>query len=299
MADKAENLLYETLKQAMARALPHFSEPARALLSDRKSEQLLHFLTRVLEVNQQMNLTAITDPDEMMRLHLLDSLTILPIVQAEMAGKADTRPFSLLDLGSGAGFPGMPLKIFIPAMDLSFLDALQKRVRFLRETATAIGLDPPWQALHGRSEDLARQPAYRESYDLVVARAVAPLPLLLEYALGLPGGRPGCGCPRSGKNGSRPGKPRAARSLRRRSPADPGLPENGADPAKIPPSYGPNQETCALIGSQPVFSRAFRFLSWRFPASAYLSIRRGRRFFPSVSAKPPPPQTGISPEICK
>lgn len=178
----------QKLQTAWEKILPDLPAGAGSLLNEKKTEQILSFLSRMLEVNRQMNLTAITEPAEVMRLHVLDSLTLLPYLQEE--AQRQSQQLSLLDLGSGAGFPGMPLKILLPEVDLTLLDALQKRVRFLQETATEIGLAQPWRALHGRSEDLARQRAYREQYTIVTARAVAALPLLLEYALGLvqPGG---------------------------------------------------------------------------------------------------------------
>lgn len=135
-------------------------------------EALLAFSAAVLEKNKVMNLTAITDPAQAAELHLLDSLTLLKVLP--LAGK------SLLDVGTGAGFPGVPLKLAEPSLRLTLLDSLQKRMRWLEEEALpALGVEARF--LTGRAEDFARD--NREKFDVVTSRAVARLDLLCELCL--------------------------------------------------------------------------------------------------------------------
>ena len=135
-------------------------------------EALLAFGAAVLEKNKVMNLTAITDPAQAAELHLLDSLTLLKVLP--LAGK------SLLDVGTGAGFPGVPLKLAEPSLRLTLLDSLQKRMRWLEEEALpALGVEARF--LTGRAEDFARD--NREKFDVVTSRAVARLDLLCELCL--------------------------------------------------------------------------------------------------------------------
>ncbi|MBP3721874.1 MAG: 16S rRNA (guanine(527)-N(7))-methyltransferase RsmG, partial [Selenomonadaceae bacterium] len=129
------------------------------------------FYGLLIEWNERMNLTAITDEDEFIRKHILDSLSGLEYVKE---GK-------ILDLGSGAGFPGIPLKIYNEEFKITFLDALKKRLNFLDEVATKLSFQNV-TTIHGRAEDLAKTDL-RESFDTVVSRAVASLPILSEYAL--------------------------------------------------------------------------------------------------------------------
>lgn len=150
--------------------------------TDTAREQMLSFLQDMLETNLSLNLTAITEPEEVILLHVLDSLTLLPCLDYEMA---DGKPFRFLDLGTGAGFPGLPVKIMRPEIDLTLMDALAKRIRFLEKAATKIDLQGSWRALHMRGEEAAKLPEHREQYDFVAARAVAELRVLCEYALPL------------------------------------------------------------------------------------------------------------------
>src|SRR3989454_8454006 len=120
-----------------------------------------------------MNLTAITDPDEVLSKHFLDSLSVLQVY--------DQPRTRLLDIGSGAGFPGLPLKIMRPTWHVTLLEATGKKVKFLQHIIEALQLQNI-EALHGRAEELAPHQHYRASFDLVTARAVASLPTLLEYA---------------------------------------------------------------------------------------------------------------------
>ena len=141
-------------------------------LPDETVDRLVSFGEAVLEKNRVMNLTTITDPDQAAELHLLDSLTLLKVLP--LAGK------SLLDVGTGAGFPGVPLKLAVPSLRLTLLDSLQKRMRWLEDEALP-ALELEARFLSGRAEEFAAQ--YRERFDVVTSRAVARLNLLCELCL--------------------------------------------------------------------------------------------------------------------
>ncbi|HZO74442.1 MAG TPA: 16S rRNA (guanine(527)-N(7))-methyltransferase RsmG [Ktedonobacteraceae bacterium] len=134
--------------------------------------QLLRYRQELLDWNTRFNLTAITDPQEVLLKHFLDSLSLL-------AGY-DTSHTRLLDVGSGAGFPGLPLKIARPQWQVTLLEATGKKVTFLRHIVATLQLEHV-EVIQGRAEELAHRSRYRASYDLVTARAVASLPTLLEY----------------------------------------------------------------------------------------------------------------------
>ncbi|WP_325199784.1 16S rRNA (guanine(527)-N(7))-methyltransferase RsmG [Oscillibacter sp.] len=158
------------LRQGLAAlSLPTESVPA-----------LLRYWELLAEKNKVMNLTAITDPEDAARLHFLDSAALLTL--------ADLRGKSVVDVGTGAGFPGLPLKILEPSIHLTLLDAQRKRVDFLREVCEDLGLEGT-ECVHGRAEEFAG--ARREFFDFAVSRAVAALPVLAELCLPLvkPGGR--------------------------------------------------------------------------------------------------------------
>jgi len=135
--------------------------------------RLERFMDALLERNRVMNLTAVIEPEEVARRHFLDCLFLLTV--ADFSGKR------ILDVGSGAGFPAVPLLCYEPGLDMTALDATAKRIAFIDESCKGLGLDIT--AVAGRAEELGHQADFREQYDLVVSRAVAPLPLLAELCL--------------------------------------------------------------------------------------------------------------------
>ena len=130
---------------------------------------LLRYGHLLMETNKVMNLTAITDPADIAALHFLDSAALLTL--------EDFRDKTVVDVGTGAGFPGLPLKILEPTIHLTLLDSLGKRVQFLERVCQELGLADV-ACIHGRAEEFAA--AHRESFDLAVSRAVAALPVLCE-----------------------------------------------------------------------------------------------------------------------
>lgn len=157
-------------------------------VSDRQLEQLETYLQMVVEKNKVMNLTAITEREEFIEKHLLDSAAPLfaspKLLRLFLPQGNDTKAGAvrLLDVGTGAGFPGIPLKILCPSLSVTLLDSLRKRVDFLQEVIAALGLRDIC-AFHMRAEEGGRNAKLRESFDLVVSRAVANLSLLSEYDL--------------------------------------------------------------------------------------------------------------------
>ncbi|HCE74116.1 MAG TPA: 16S rRNA (guanine(527)-N(7))-methyltransferase RsmG [Lachnospiraceae bacterium] len=147
------------------------------VLTEEQTRQFEIYYNCMVEKNKVMNLTAITQPMEVVEKHYLDSLLVVRHVDL-------SRAISVLDMGTGAGFPGIPLKIVFPHLHVTLADSLNKRILFLDEVIDACGLTGI-DTVHGRAEDLGRNNNYREQYDLVVSRAVANLSTLSEYCLPL------------------------------------------------------------------------------------------------------------------
>ena len=144
------------------------------LTDDQKSQFDLYY-ELLIEWNRVMNLTGITDYDEVNLKHFTDSLTISRIIDMAQIN-------SLIDVGTGAGFPGIPIKIAFPHIKVYLLDSLNKRIKFLNEVIKKLGLKNIY-AFHGRAEDFAKDRQYREKFDVCVSRAVANLSTLSEYCI--------------------------------------------------------------------------------------------------------------------
>jgi len=182
------------------RAIIETVREAGVCLDKEKAGLLLSYYERLIETNKVMNLTAVTEFDDVVKKHFADSLTLWRIESANKKGgsdgsgsatdapdpgETDAAVFdgkSLIDVGTGAGFPGLPLAIVYPKMRVTLMDSLNKRTKFLEETVCELGLTNV-TVIHARAEDLARDKKHRESYDLAVSRAVANMSTLLEYTL--------------------------------------------------------------------------------------------------------------------
>lgn len=163
--DKNFNFFQKDLKQF------HIS------LSERQSEQFLQYYQLLKEWNSFMNLTAIIEFEEVLKKHFVDSVSLINAVP-----DLNEKPYTLIDVGTGAGFPGIPLKIVFPDLKITLLDSLNKRVQFLNEVVHILNLQDII-VVHGRAEDYAKPGKLRESFDLCVSRAVANLTTLSEYCL--------------------------------------------------------------------------------------------------------------------
>lgn len=144
-------------------------------LNENQESQFIEYYKMLIEWNQVMNLTAITEYDEVMQKHFVDSLSLVKGIDISLYE-------TLIDIGTGAGFPGIPLKIVFPHLKVVLLDSLGKRVKFLNAVVEKLGLDNI-KAIHGRAEDFSKQEEYREKFDICVSRAVANLSSLSEYCL--------------------------------------------------------------------------------------------------------------------
>ena len=155
-----------------------FIEEAKKInitFTEKQLEQFRIYYELLVEKNKVMNLTGITEWDEVLEKHFLDSISLIRSIDL-------SQNISVLDMGTGAGFPGIPLKIAFPNLQITLADSLNKRVLFLQEVIDALKIEGI-EAVHSRAEDLARDKNYREQYDLVVSRAVANLSTLSEYCL--------------------------------------------------------------------------------------------------------------------
>lgn len=146
-------------------------------LTDQQKEQFLLYYELLIEWNSFMNLTAITEYEDVMKKHFIDSLSLV-----KAYSEIRTKEIKVIDIGTGAGFPGIPLKIAFPQIELTLLDSLQKRINFLNEIVDRLGLEKV-ELIHGRAEDFAKPSMKREKYDICVSRAVANLSTLSELCL--------------------------------------------------------------------------------------------------------------------
>ena len=144
-------------------------------LTEKQIEQFLKYYEMLIDKNKVMNLTAITEYDEVIEKHFLDSISLCQIYDL-------SKPVKILDMGTGAGFPGVPLKIAFSEIEITLADSLNKRIKFLDEVVAELGLEKV-TTVHARAEELARNKEHRENYDLVVSRAVANLSTLGEYCI--------------------------------------------------------------------------------------------------------------------
>jgi 16S rRNA (guanine527-N7)-methyltransferase len=144
-------------------------------LSEKEEERFVKYSRLLVEWNEKINLTSIVDPEGISIKHFLDS--IVPIFKIDIKKES-----KMIDVGTGAGFPGIPLKIAFPELEIVLLDSLNKRINFLNQVIHSLGLEKI-STIHGRAEDFGRNPEYREQFDFCVSRAVARLVSLAEFCL--------------------------------------------------------------------------------------------------------------------
>ena len=148
------------------------------VLSQSQENKFVQYYELLIRWNSFMNLTAITEWEAVLKKHFIDSLSVINVLPA-----VKTQTFSVVDIGTGAGFPGIPLKIAFPQIRLTLIDSLQKRVKFLQEVVYSLEMEDV-QILHGRAEDFSKSgEKMREAYDLCVSRAVAKLSTLCEFCI--------------------------------------------------------------------------------------------------------------------
>ncbi len=154
-------------------------------LNEKQISQFMEYYEILIEWNSFMNLTAITEFQDILKKHFIDSLSLVKACE-----EIRTKSIKVIDIGTGAGFPGIPLKIAFPQIELTLLDSLQKRVKFLQEVSSRLELQNI-TFIHGRAEDFAKLDKEREKYDLCISRAVANLSTLAELCIPYvkPGGK--------------------------------------------------------------------------------------------------------------
>ncbi len=164
----------------MEKQLEIFEKDLKQLHLELSKKQILQFISYyelLIDWNSRMNLTAITEFEDVLKKHFIDSLSLISAVS-----DLTQKQYDLIDVGTGAGFPGIPLKIAFPNLKITLLDSLNKRIQFLNEVICKLELQDI-EAVHGRAEDFAKPDQFRERYDLCVSRAVANLATLSEYCI--------------------------------------------------------------------------------------------------------------------
>lgn len=161
------------LKEEFSEKIKEYMNKINIEISDKQIEKFFDYMNLLLEWNEKINLTAITEPEDIILKHFVDCATILKYIKDED---------KIIDIGTGAGFPGIPLKILNEKLDITLMDSLNKRINFLNEIINKLDLKNII-AIHARAEELARNKGYREKYDIATSRAVANLSTLSEYML--------------------------------------------------------------------------------------------------------------------
>lgn len=162
-------------KEEWKQQLQQQGKKLRIEINKQMQEKFYMYMELLQEWNEKINLTAIVKPEEILQKHFIDSLTILPFIEKHK---------SVLDVGTGAGFPGIPIKILENEIELTLMDALNKRLKFLDEVINILELSN-MTTVHARAEEAGKNQKLREQFDIVIARAVAPLVILAEYMLPL------------------------------------------------------------------------------------------------------------------
>lgn len=161
------------LKEEFSEKIKEYMNKINIEISDKQIEKFFDYMNLLLEWNEKINLTAITEPEDIILKHFVDCATILKYIKDED---------KIIDIGTGAGFPGIPLKILNEKLDITLMDSLNKRIIFLNEIINKLDLKNI-VAIHARAEELARNKGYREKFDIATSRAVANLSTLSEYML--------------------------------------------------------------------------------------------------------------------
>lgn len=161
------------LKEEFSEKIKEYMNKINIEISDKQIEKFFDYMNLLLEWNEKINLTAITEPEDIILKHFVDCATILKYIKDED---------KIIDIGTGAGFPGIPLKILNEKLDITLMDSLNKRINFLNEIINKLDLKNI-VAIHARAEESARNKGYREKFDIATSRAVANLSTLSEYML--------------------------------------------------------------------------------------------------------------------